>query len=160
MNNLWRLQKYCCEDISLIENYEEAMNDTEHRWVCHHRLETHNSDGSIRLVGISKAEWIALGMYYNRPASELVFMKNSDHTILHKKGKPSGNKGIHRSEELKRQISEKLKGRPSPMKGRPGSMKGRHHSEETKRKIAEAKSRITEETRRKLSEAAKRRWSK
>lgn len=30
--------KYCDGDISLIENYKEAVNSKE-KWDCHHRLE-------------------------------------------------------------------------------------------------------------------------
>lgn len=56
------------------------------------------------------------------------------------------------SEELKRQISEKLKGRPSPRKGKVGSYK---HSDEAKEKIRESNRTrtVTEETRAKISAA-------
>lgn len=33
------MERYCCEDISKIENYEEAVADTTQMWHCHHRLE-------------------------------------------------------------------------------------------------------------------------
>ena len=43
--------KYFCNgDITQIENYELAMNDKTQTWHCHHRLETHDSDGQKRLV--------------------------------------------------------------------------------------------------------------
>lgn len=29
----------CKDNISLIENYEQAVNDKSQMWVCHHRLE-------------------------------------------------------------------------------------------------------------------------
>ena len=32
-------KKYCCEDLSLIENYELAINDQTQTWDCHHRGE-------------------------------------------------------------------------------------------------------------------------
>ena len=38
MINKKTARSYCKDDISKIENYEEAINDTE-LWVCHHRLE-------------------------------------------------------------------------------------------------------------------------
>ena len=76
-----------CYDIEHIENYNLAKEDNFIGWVIHHRLETHNSDGKRRLVNLSKNELIALNMYYNRPASELIFMKNKDHMSLHNKGK-------------------------------------------------------------------------
>lgn len=82
-----RLQKYCCEDISNIENYFLAKEDNFVNWDIHHCLETHNSDGERRLVDLSEVELKALGMYYDRPASELIFMKCGEHISLHKKGK-------------------------------------------------------------------------
>ena len=51
--------------------------------MCHHRLETHNSDGERRLIDISIKELKALNMYYNRPASEFIFMRTIDHEMLH-----------------------------------------------------------------------------
>ena len=76
---------YCIpEQIEQIENYELAEKDNFNGWDIHHRLETHNSDGQRRLVNISVAELIALDMYYNRPANELVFLTNSEHTKLHR----------------------------------------------------------------------------
>ena len=32
-------KKYCCEDISLIENYNQAIADKEKMWDIHHRRE-------------------------------------------------------------------------------------------------------------------------
>lgn len=72
------------EEWEQIENYELAKKDNFDGWHIHHRLETHNSDGQRRLVNISKAELIALDMYYNRPASELVFLTRPEHTKLHR----------------------------------------------------------------------------
>lgn len=156
-----KAKKFCCEDVSLIENYEEAMKDTEHRWVIHHRLETHTSDGERRPVDLSVEELIALGMYWNRPASELIFMKNSEHSKFNKgklKGQPAWNKGLQTSEETRRKQSDAHKGKPGPNKGK-------HWSEETRRKQSETKKgkkpySMTEETRRKMSEAAKKREEK
>ena len=39
-----------CKDYQNIENYEKAKADNLKGWECHHRLETHNSDGERRLV--------------------------------------------------------------------------------------------------------------
>ena len=39
MINVKQAKKYCKEDISLIENYEQAVNDNNQMWVCHHREE-------------------------------------------------------------------------------------------------------------------------
>lgn len=110
--------KHYCDNIENVENYEAAKKDNFKGWHCHHRLETHNSDGERRLVDLSYKELIALDMYYNRPASELIFLTTLEHVRLHWKGK-------HRSDETKRKMS--------------GVRKGKHHSEEAKRKISEAR---------------------
>ena len=73
--NIKAVKKYCCEDISLIENYEKAINDTTQTWDCHHRLEI-ELDKSVQ-------ELIDLGLYYDRPAKELIFLTHSEHAVLH-----------------------------------------------------------------------------
>ena len=79
-------QKYCI-NLEEVENYSLAKADNFIGWDIHHRLETHNSDGERRLVDLTIDELKALGMYYNRPASELIFMPHKEHISLHKKGK-------------------------------------------------------------------------
>lgn len=136
MINEENVKKFCCEDITTIENYEQAINDQSQTWHCHHRLEI--QDGGTRF---SSKELIANKLYYHRPASELVFLTRSEHRRLHQKGKPSPNKGKKRepfSEEWKGKLSE-------AKKGERNHNFGKQHSEETKRKI---------------SEAIKRQWSK
>lgn len=135
--------KKFCNDFTKIENYEKAIADIAHTWQCHHRLETHNSDGTERPrdAQLSREELIALGMYYNRPAEELIFLTEAVHKRLHNVGK----KRRTFSEEWKRNMSE--------------AHKGKHHSEEHKKKLSEANkgkhSEVSEETRRKSSEAHK-----
>ena len=127
--------KQYCKEPEKIENYEKAKKDNFKGWECHHRLETHNSDGERRLVDITKKELIALGMYYHRPAEELIFLTAREHNAF--------NKGKPKSEETRKKISEANKGKPK--------------SEETKKKMSEANKgkHLSEETRKKLSEAAK-----
>ena len=124
-------KRYYCSDIENVENYQKAKKDNFIGWECHHRLETHNSDGIRRDVDISHKELKALGMYYNRPASELIFLKASAHTILHHKGKQGYWKGKQLSEETRKKLSAAKKDENHPNYGK-------HLSEETKRKICEA----------------------
>lgn len=153
-------KKYCNEDPSLIENYLDAMNDETQLWHCHHRLEIQPNG-----VKVSRNELLRSGMYYNRPANELIFLTETEHRRIHRVGKVL-------SEDTKRKISGALKG-ISP------SNKGKHPSEETRRKLSEsklgrvlsedAKRKISEshkckieseETRRKISEAVRAYWEK
>lgn len=122
-----------CENYQDIENYELAKAANFVGWQCHHRLETHNSDGERRLVDISKEELIALDMYYHRPASELIFMLTKEHYLLHFKGKKCGPY----SEERKRKMSKARKGKPTWNKGIP--MSG-----EQKKKISNTLTSVTE----------------
>lgn len=73
------MKELCSEDPSLIENYDKAIADTENMWVCHHRLEI-DENGKQRY---SRAELKEKGMYYKRPASELIFLTNAEHIALH-----------------------------------------------------------------------------
>ena len=146
------MNKRFCKDIENVENYDKAKADNFIGWDCHHRLETHNSDGERRLVDISKKELIALGMYYDRPAEELIFLKHSEHIALHQKGKQAWNKGKKMSEEFCRKNSESQKGKRT---GSDNPFYGKRHSEETRRKISEAMKNMSEEHKNKISEAIK-----
>ena len=158
--------KYCfCSEPSKIENYDKAIADTTQTWQCHHRLETHTSDGEKRLVDLTAKELKALDMYYNRPPEELIFLTEKDHKSLHKKGKKPKSETIEKvvlarkkkgnykvSEETKQKISNSLKGHTPPNKGKPMSdeqklklsnaLKGHKVSEETKRKKSESMSKL------------------
>ena len=116
MINKENLIRYCCEEISNIEGYEEAIASNK-IFDCHHKLETHNSDGERRTVNLTKQELIALGMYYNRPASELILLPHGEHTILHNPRLGTGQ-GLNQpkfgklhSKELSEHLSSVLKGK-------------------------------------------------
>lgn len=111
---------FCEDDISLIENYEQAINDTTQTWDCHHRLETD--------FGLSQKELIDSNRYFNVSAKDLIFITHAEHTILHRTGKKQ-------SEETKRKRSKSMKGKN---KGKPSPMKSKHHTEESKYLIGEA----------------------
>lgn len=158
-------RKYCYQDISLIENYELAVADKKKTWHCHHRGEILTC-GTYSIQDLKK-----FGLYWNRPASELIFLTNSEHRRLHS----NGNKyalGCHRSEETRQKMSEAHKGMKQSeeaIKKMVKSKKGYKHSEETKRKISEAMKgkkghwtgkHLSEEAKRKMSEAKKLYWKR
>lgn len=89
--------KFCCEDISKIEGYNEAVN-SEKRYCCHHK----------KGLNISREELIQKGLYYNRPASELIFLSISEHIILH---------NLNKRDETRKKLSNSLKGAKNPMYG-------------------------------------------
>lgn len=155
MFNRKKAVSYCKDDISLIENYQEAKESPE-LWVCHHKLEiTLNGEQALSFNELNR-----LGMYYKRPYFELIFMKAAEHQALHNKlriwseaskekarqskiGKPSKTKGRIKSKEERKHISEAHKGQIPWNKGKKGSQipwnKGGHLSEETKLKISATK---------------------
>ena len=125
----YSFEKYCKEP-EKIENYQLAKKDNFKGWHCHHRLETHNSDGERRLIDITVSELQALEMYYNRPPEELIFLPASEHNAYNK-GKNNSFYGKRHSEESKKRMREAKKGENHPMYGK-------HLSEEAKKKIGAA----------------------
>ena len=130
MINRAQVVSYCCEDISNIENYELAIAATD-MWECHHRLETHDENGSVRSKNVSCKVLQEKGLYKKRPAKELIFLSRKDHHNLHFKGK-------HREITWGDKISAALKGREGIWKEGEGPNKGKHFSEEWKANIAKA----------------------
>ena len=132
------MERYCCEDISKIENYDKAISDDTQVWHCHHRLELVKT-GAV--VDSTKQDLIDWGLYYNRPADELIFLTGKEHLALH-------YKGTKRSEETIQRMSDSLKGRASPNKGRKWSdeyklkqseaHKGKYPTKETRAKLSRA----------------------
>ena len=147
-----KFEKFC-KSPENIENYEKALADNFKGWDCHHRLQTWTSDGKRRAVDITAAELIALGMYYNRPADELIFLTESEHNNLHKKGN-TYRLGKPHTEESRIKMSKAHKGKQV---GENNPMYGKHHTKEARNKMSEAhkgKS-LSEETRKKMSESRK-----
>lgn len=112
MINFKYVNKYCCEDLRLIENYEQAVNGPE-IWDCHHRKETD--------LGLSKIELIEQRLYFNRPAAELIFLTHSEHTKIHMQAENNPNYGKSPSEETRKKQSASMKGKTPWNKGIPPS---------------------------------------
>lgn len=91
------VKRFCCDDPSQIEGYADAVNSPD-VYDCHHRKEIDN--GKVT----SRKELKEQGLYYHRPAEELIFLSKAEHRRLHYKGKPH-------SEEHKRKLSEAAKGK-------------------------------------------------
>lgn len=67
--------KYCIKsELPNVENYQEAYKDDFVGWDLHHRLEEQ---------GYTYKELKKQNLYYNRPASELIFLTHAEHTALH-----------------------------------------------------------------------------
>lgn len=90
-----RTVKRFCKEFENIENYQEAISSPE-KYDCHHRLEE---------TGLSRKDLIDKDMYYNRPASELIFLTHRGHASLHNKGKKYRSGAIH-SIETKEKMSK------------------------------------------------------
>ena len=82
------VKKYCCEDISLIENYHIAIADEEKMWDIHHRRECDENGKTL----FTKKQLIEMNLYYNRPASELIFVTRSMHKKIHREDQAKGGK--------------------------------------------------------------------
>lgn len=73
-------KRFCSEDISLIENYHQAIADEEKMWDIHHRRECDENGRTL----FTRKQLIDMNLYLNRPASELIFVTKSMHRKLHR----------------------------------------------------------------------------
>ena len=78
MVNFKKAKSYCKEDISLIENYDKAMQDNTQTWECHHRDEYKVLPSGIIVIRTAQ-ELIENGRYYKCPANELIFLTREEH---------------------------------------------------------------------------------
>ena len=93
MINTYNANRYCSEDISLIENYHQAIADEERLWEIHHRRECDENGKTL----FTKKQLIEMNLYLKRPAAELIFVTRVMHSKLHREqmrncGKITGKK--------------------------------------------------------------------
>ena len=88
MINEYYAKRFCSEEISLIENYHEAIADQTRTWDIHHRRECDENGRTL----FTKKQLIDMGLYLNRPASELIFVTRSMHWKLHREQREKGGK--------------------------------------------------------------------
>lgn len=152
MINEFYAKQFCSEDISLIENYDLAVADVNITWHCHHKLELE--------LHKSRHDLISVNLYYNRPASELIFLTPKDHHSLHHISKNLSNEtrkkmsishiGHKTSLETRKKMSKVHMGCKSWNRGKTNvysqktllmmsnAQKGKVFSEEHKKKLSEA----------------------
>lgn len=104
-------KQFCSEPLENIENYDKAVADKEHMWECHHIAEI------LPCGSYSREDLKKVGLYWKRPASELVYLRHDEHRALHAK---------NRKPETSRRIAEKV-----AMRNR-----GRKASAETRRRLS------------------------
>lgn len=113
MNFLKNPRMYCRDDLSLVENYDKAKPDGFKGWHMHHRLEL-TLDGQPALTGDDLKR---MGMYYNRPYFELIFLTVKEHRKLHS----------HHTDNTRAKISARNVG-----------MRGKRHTAESRELMSRA----------------------
>ena len=71
-------KRYCSEPLELVQNFYQAESDRFEGWSMHKTREI-KLDGTI----VYRDDLKKKGLYWNRPAIELIFMKTADHMKLH-----------------------------------------------------------------------------
>ena len=160
-NQTYNWRAFCKDSLDQIENYPQALAENFKGWCIHHRLEI-QPDGTR----MSRQELNDKGLYYDRPANELVFMRGPEHNRLHLIGN-TYTKGKHHSADTRLKMSEALKGKhhsaehrrklSESLSGENNPFYGKHHTEESRKKnsLAHRGKHHTEESRQKNSLAHK-----
>ena len=124
---------YCCETVDQIEGYISEEKRTV-KTVIHHRLESHDESGTLRTRFLSMQQLKDTGLYYNRPASELIWMTESAHKSLHQKD-------LSYKENLQKMSKKNIGRKVSDVQKNKLREKaiGRKHTAETKAKLNASK---------------------
>lgn len=122
---------YCCEPVDQIEGYIPEEKRTT-KMVIHHRLESHDESGTLRTRFLSMQQLKDAGLYYNRPASELIWMTESAHKSLHQED-------LSYKENLQKMSKKNIGRKMSDTQKNTLREKaiGRKHTAETKAKLRE-----------------------
>lgn len=104
-----RLHLICKGDISLVENYDKAVNDEKNLWVLHHRDEIRVLPSGM-VARRSVEELKEAGRYRNCPPNELIFLTAHDHSSLHHKGKKISEASIEKQKDSRIGIVSPRKG--------------------------------------------------
>ena len=152
MINERNVKLYCSEDLSLIENYNEAINDKEQIWHCHHRLETE--------LGLSQQELIDSNRYYKVEAKYLIFLIEKEHLTLHRINKTHSDETklkMSKSQKLRKRHKLNLSDEQRKTISERSRYYASHISEETrlKRSLSLKGKKRTEEQRKRISDAKK-----
>ena len=84
--NLTYKWKKICTNYTLIENYELAKADDFWGWLVHHKKEIE--------LNKSMKELKDIGLYYNVPPEDLIFMRRGEHSILHAENRRKNKNGV------------------------------------------------------------------
>ena len=84
-HNFPTTSEYCCEDIKLIEGYDRVVEGWPKKvyFEIHHRFETRDAEGKPLDTLVSSKLLKAKGLYFQRPASELIFLTEKEHYDEH-----------------------------------------------------------------------------
>lgn len=92
--------------LHFVENFSSAVLDRFKGWHLHHRAEL-NPDGTTNKT---RERMIMENIYYYRPASELIFLRATEHSKMHAHALHlSGKRSKSRAETRKKQSDAKLK---------------------------------------------------
>ena len=91
MINLLQVKKFCNGDISLIENYQQAINDNTQTWECHHRMGVQPDGTRLTRKWMKEHE-----IYYKLDPCMLIFLTSAEHKRIHNLGRKLNQSTKHK----------------------------------------------------------------
>ena len=151
MINKAQARKYCCEDITKIENYDKAIADTTQVWHLHHRLEL-TPDGAFANTSDALKFY---DQYYYRPANELIFLTRAEHRRIHNEDKALPPAKLHMRIEERRALEALNRMREEKRHEREAAKKAKEEAKAHKAAEREAAKKAKEEAKAHEREATK-----